>query len=297
MMSTVHAPYNLEMADNCLNCRLRGRGFFCQLAGDELRDFAAISYSTVYPEGSVLFVEGQTPRGVYILCRGKAKLSMVSKEGKTLILHISEPGDVLGLSSCLLGQAYQGTVETLSPCQLNFIRREDFLHYIRTHANAMFRVAEFLSREYHSACHEIGSLGLAHSAAEKMARLLLDWKETHANGNGVTALKLTLTHEEMAQMIGSSRETVTRMLARFRASNYIEIHGSTLLIRNRAALQEIANSDGEAEQEPAPAVFPVSGQGAAEHRATRPSNGGAAGASPRSRPARAGAAVLQLSAR
>jgi CRP/FNR family cyclic AMP-dependent transcriptional regulator len=294
MMSTVHAPYNLEMADNCLHCRLRGKGYFCQLAGDELQGLAAISYSTVYPEGSVLFVEGQMPRGVYILCRGRAKLSMVSKEGKTLILRISEPGDILGLSSCLLSQPYQGTVETLSPCQLNFIRREDFLHFVRSHPNSMFRVAEFLSREYHSACHEIGSLGLAHSAAEKMARLLLDWKDTRANGNGSTTLKLTLTHEEMAQMIGSSRETVTRMLARFRAKDYIEVHGSTLLIRNRAALQVIAGGESESEREAEAAVF-INDNGSAR-RPSSAGNGSTAAGS-RSRSARFPVSVLQVSAR
>jgi CRP/FNR family transcriptional regulator len=115
MMSTVHTPYNLEMSDNCLNCQLRGRGFFCQFAGEELRGLAAVSYSTVYPENSVLFVEGQMPRGVYILCRGRAKLSMVSSEGKTLILHISEPGDILGLSSCLLSQPYPLSAELHPP--------------------------------------------------------------------------------------------------------------------------------------------------------------------------------------
>ncbi len=275
-MSTVHAPYNLEMSDNCANCRLRGRGYYCQLPGEELRGLAAISYSTVYPENSVLFVEGQMPRGVYILCRGRAKLSMVSSEGKTLILHISEPGEILGLSSCLLGQPYQATVETLSPCQLNFIRREDFLSYIRTHSEAMFRVAEFLSREYRAACNEIGSLGLSHSAAEKMARLLLDWRDTHGNGNGTTMLKLTLTHEEMAQMIGSSRETVTRMLARFRAKKYIEIRGSTLVIHNRAALQSLAESQDGGERpepmsppnlaEPAPGLRVAAGPGTAASR-------------------------------
>lgn len=294
MMSTVRAPYNLEMADNCLNCRYRGRGYFCALAAEELQALAAISYSTVYPEGSVLFVEGQMPRGVYILCRGKAKLSMVSKEGKTLILRISEPGEILGLSSCLLSQPYQGTVETLSPCQLNFIRREDFLHFVRTHPNAMFRVAEFLSREYRSACHEIGSLGLSHSAAEKLARLLLDWKETRANGNGSTVLKLTLTHEEMAQMIGASRETVTRMLARFRDKNYIEVHGSSLLIRNRAALQQIANTDVDTGREAESPVSTASGNGS-ERRASNPGIGAVAG--PRSRSAKSSVPVLQLSAR
>lgn len=291
-MATVHAPYNLEMSDNCLNCRLRARGYFCQSAGDELRDLAAISYSTVYPENSVLFVEGQMPRGVYILCRGKAKLSMVSSEGKTLILHIAEPGEVLGLSSCLLGQPYQATVESLSPCQLNFIRREDFLSYIRNHPEAMFRVAEFLSREYRAACNEIGSLGLAHSAAEKMARLLLDWKETYADGNGATTLKLTLTHEEMAQMIGSSRETVTRMLARFRAKNYIEVHGSTLLIRNRAALQSMADNPGNGEPEEAPPAARGNGL-----RRTPGISAASISPAPRSRAAKSPAPVLQLSAR
>jgi CRP/FNR family transcriptional regulator len=274
------------MSDNCINCRLRGRGYFCQMGSEDLRDLAGISYSTVYPENSVLFVEGQMPRGVYILCRGKAKLSMVSSEGKTLILHIAEPGEVMGLSSCLLGQPYQATVETLSPCQLNFIRREDFLNYIRNHSESMFRVAEFLSREYRAACNEIGSLGLAHSAAEKMARLLLDWKETHAGGNGAITLKLTLTHEEMAQMIGSSRETVTRMLARFRAKNYIEVHGSTLLIRNRAALESLANTQGEREPAiaaPPPMPIPLR------------RNGGAP--APRSRSAKSQGPALQLAAR
>ena len=291
-MSTVHAPYNLEMSDNCLNCKLRSRGYFCQFAGEDLRGLAAISYSTVYPESSVLFVEGQMPRGAYILCRGRAKLSMVSSEGKTLILHIAEPGEILGLSSCLLGQPYQATVETLSPCQLNFIRREDFLLFIRNHPEAMFRVAEFLSREYRAACNEIGSLGLAHSAAEKMARLLLDWKETRGNGNGETALKMTLTHEEMAQMIGSSRETVTRMLARFRAKNYIEVHGSTLLIRNRPALQSLAGEPAPGEPRPE-ALLPKS----AGNDSSLGRNSATASHSSRSRSARPQAPVLQLSVR
>lgn len=292
-MATVHAPYNLEMSDNCINCKLRARGYFCQFGGDEVRGLAAISYPTVYPENSVLFVEGQMPRGVYILCRGKAKLSMVSSEGKTLILHISEPGEILGLSSCLLGQPYQATMESLSPCQLNFIRRDDFLLYVRNHPEAMFRVAEFLSREYRAACNEIGSLGLAHSAAEKMARLLLGWKESHAHSNGATTLKLTLTHEEMAQMIGSSRETVTRMLARFRAKDYIEVHGSTLLIRNRAALQSLADNPGDGD--PAETRVPAPGYGLRRSPETAAASIGPA--APRARAAKSPAPMLQLSAR
>jgi CRP/FNR family transcriptional regulator len=198
------------------------------------------------------------PRGVYLLCRGRAKLSMVSSEGKTIILRIAEAGEVLGLSACMLSQPYQATVETLNPCQLNFIRREDFLRFIRGNPEALFRAAEFLSREYSSACHEISSLGLSHSAAEKTARLLLQFHRVASAGNGNGALlKLTVTHEEMAQMIGASRETVTRMLARFRVRGYIEIRGANLRICDHAALQALAEN-----HRPPPASLPATASGA-----------------------------------
>ena len=155
----------------------------------------------------------------------------------------------------------------------------------------MFRVAEFLSREYRAACNEIGSLGLSHSAAEKMARLLLDWKDTRGDGNGTTTLKLTLTHEEMAQMIGSSRETVTRMLARFRAKKYIEIRGSTLVINNRAALQSLADNHDSGEQ-PGPMSPPSLAEPGPVLRA--PTSQGTAA---RPRPAKLHHPALQLSAR
>jgi hypothetical protein len=128
---------------------------------------------------------------------------------------------------------------------VNFIRRDDFLRFLRSHGEAMFRVAQHVGREYQSACRELNSLGLTHSAAAKMAKLLLGWQDVRLNGNGHSSIKLTLTHEEMAQMIGASRETVTRILARFRNHDYIEIQGATLFIRNRAGLQSIADNHSE----------------------------------------------------
>ena len=61
---------------------------------------------TSYPQGAVLFVEGQAPRGVYMICRGEAKLSVVSQDGRTLILKIAGPGEVLGLSACVMNKGY-----------------------------------------------------------------------------------------------------------------------------------------------------------------------------------------------
>ena len=254
-MPVSRSPYNLELSETCAGCRSRSDNFFCSLEPKTLRSLEAMSFVTAYPEESSLFVEGQAPRGIYVLCRGRVKLSVVSADGKTLILRIAQPGEVLGLSASVLGRAHEMTAETLSPCQVNFIKRDDFLRFLREDSEACLRVAEQLSQEYQAACREIGSLGFSRSAEGKLANLMLDWmRAAGANNGGGNVIKLTLTHEEMSQMIGVSRETITRTLAKFKARKYIEIHGSTLTVRNPGALESIAESNraSAAVQETAP---------------------------------------------
>src|SRR5215467_1782508 len=220
---------------------MRADRLFCDLPTSALQAFESIKYATAYPKGAVLFVEGQAPRGIFVLCKGRVKLSICATDGKTLILKIAEPGEVLGLSASVSGKAYELTAETVDPCQVNFVKREDFLRFLRDHAEACLRVAEQLSDKYNSACREIRSLGLSHSAAEKLAKLLLEW--TARNGEAAKLeprLKLALTHEEIAQMIGTSRETVTRLFADLKKRQIVQSKGSTLLIRNKAALRAMA---------------------------------------------------------
>ena len=242
-MPAARAPYNLELSESCGGCRNKTTNFFCSLDPKSLRNLEAMSFVTAYPEESALFVEGQAPRGIYVLCRGRVKLSVVSADGKTLILRIVQAGEILGLSSSVLGRPHEMTAETLTPCQVNFVKREDFLRFLREHSDACFRVAEQLSEKYNTACHEIRALGLSHSAAEKLAKLLLEW----SSKNGESAkqeprLKLALTHEEIAQMIGTSRETVTRLFAELKKRQIVHAKGSTLHIRNKAALKALATN-------------------------------------------------------
>jgi CRP/FNR family transcriptional regulator len=123
----------------------------------------------------VLFVDGQNPRGIFVLCKGRVKLSLTSSNGKTLILKIAEPGEVLGLSATISGHPYELTAETIDPCQINFVKREDFLRFLKEQRDACFRVAQQLSDKYNESCGEVRSLVLSHSAAEKLAKVLLDW--------------------------------------------------------------------------------------------------------------------------
>ena len=146
-----------------------------------MKALESIKSTAAYPKGALLFVEGQNPRGVFVLCHGRAKLSTSSADGKTIILKIAEPGEILGLSATVSGKAYEVTAELMEPSQANFITRQDFLNFLRDHGDASLRVAEQLSQNYHSAYEEIRSLGLSHSASEKLAKLLLEWAK---EGNG-----------------------------------------------------------------------------------------------------------------
>jgi CRP/FNR family transcriptional regulator len=232
----------MEIVESCLTCKLRADRIFCDLPATALHAFESIKYATAYPQGAVLFVEGQVPRGIFVLCKGSVKLSINSPNGRTMIVKLAEPGEVLGLSATISGKPYEVTAETLDPCQVNFVKRDDFLRFLKDDVEACFKVAEQLSDKYHTACQEVRSLGLSHSASEKLANLLLEWSAK--NGESAKAeprLKLRLTHEEIAQMIGTSRETVTRLFAEMKRRQIVQSKGSTLLIRNTAALREIAN--------------------------------------------------------
>ena len=238
-MSPSGQPYGLQIVENCLICKLRTDGFFCELPKTSLEAFEKIKYSAAYPQGAVLFLEAQEPRGIYMICAGRVKLSTTNRDGKTLILRIADPGEILGLHATVSGKPYELTAETLQPCQLNFIKREDFLRFLKEHGDACLHAAEHLSANCQDAYELIRTLGLSHSVSEKLARLLLEWAGEGENTKDGIRLKLALTHEEIAQLIGTSRETVTRVLTEFRKKKIAEFHGSTLLIRNRAGLEQL----------------------------------------------------------
>jgi len=117
------------------------------------------------------------------------------------------------------------------------------LRFLKENGTASLRVSEHLSNNYHNAFEQIRSLGLSHTASEKLAKLILDWAAKNGKeSEKEISLKLTLTHEEIAQMIGASRETVTRLLGDFKNRQIIHIKGSTLIIRDKAALSAMVSS-------------------------------------------------------
>ena len=226
---------------DCINCEHRSLRMFCNLDGAALVAYATIGVETSFARGTTLFNEGGRSKGVFVICTGQVKLFCTSKEGKTLILKIALPGDVLGLGAVISGSAYEVTAETLEPTQIKSIPRDDFLSFLEKHGEGSLHAAKALSDDYKAAFFDARRLALSSSSAGRLAGVLLDWGKTAATcGKFEMRFTMALTHEELANMVGSSRETVTRMLSRFRKEELIQMRGSSILILAPERLERLA---------------------------------------------------------
>jgi len=209
---------------------------FYHLRQDVREQLEAISSSVTYAKGEVLFVEGQKSEGVFVLQSGSIKLSASSADGKSLIVGKVEKGEILGLPTAISGKPNELTAEALKPAECSFVMRDIFLQFLREHGNAALRVAEILSHMYDAAFGQARYLGLSTSAEEKLARLLLELPAATSQHNGHT---FPLTHKEIAGMIGLSRETVSRMLARFKRANLIQTRHTGFRVLDRSGLEQL----------------------------------------------------------
>jgi CRP/FNR family transcriptional regulator len=218
----------------------RSGEFFKKLSPAALRDLESMEFPTLYQPGMLLFSEKSMPTGIFIVVSGEVKLSINSSEGKRLILSIAKAGDVLGLSSVLSGLPSEMTAEVLYPSRIAIIERDQFIAFMSRHPEVYQVVTQELSLQYKVACEQLRTVALSGSAPEKLARLLLEWSEGGQKTEAGTRFRFSLTHEEIGEFIGASRETVTRTLSTFKSRRLVAFHGSILEIPSRVALEHLA---------------------------------------------------------
>jgi len=233
-------PYGLEIIESCTACPISKDGLFCHLPPATLAELDAIRQIAIYPKGSLLFVETEAPRGIFILCAGCAKLTTSSPTGREVILRLAERGEVLGLSAAMANVTYGLTAETLEPCQVNFLPRAEFLRLLQRHPEVARRVAHHLSSELHTAYTQIRRMALAPTARIKLAGLLRDWAQLKGEptARGLR-FRLPLTHSEIGELIGASRETVTRLLGDFQRAGILQVKGNSFLLIQLARLETL----------------------------------------------------------
>jgi CRP/FNR family cyclic AMP-dependent transcriptional regulator len=228
----------LNSANN--TSKLSGEQSGRQIAPITLKEF--VPSTITYPKSALLFLEGQASRGVFILYQGEVKVSICSSEGKRLIVRFAKAGEILGLTATLTGKPHEESAETICPCQVAFVHREEFLSRLTTYTGASHAVISQVIMQYQAICDQLRTIGLLSSVHQKLAMLLLNRSDrSHSNGDSVT-VTLPLTHEEIAECIGTTRETVTRALSEFKHQRLLKVNGVRLTIPSRAALETFVNA-------------------------------------------------------
>jgi CRP/FNR family transcriptional regulator, cyclic AMP receptor protein len=231
------------MSNSVTDCKVpvqSGGEFFGKLSAEAVADLISLEHATSYPSSTMLFSETDPANGVFVILEGEVKLSINSSDGRRLILRIAKKGAVLGLESVISGQTSEMTAETLYPSRIAKISRRDFLAFMMRHPEAYQIVGEELGRQIGMAYAQLRSVALSASAPEKLARLLLDFGQDGQNTEAGTCFRLSFTHEEIGEFIGTSRETVTRTLSAFKTRRLVDFHGSKLTIPNKTALASYA---------------------------------------------------------
>lgn len=226
---------------NCAKGDFRSMRMFCNLHAEALDEYLSIGLEKTFARGDILFQENGLGSCIFVICTGQVKLSCTSREGRTLILRIAVPGDVLGLAAVISGSTYEVTAEALMPTEVKNIERNDFLSFHQKHSEASLHAAQALSEDYKTAFVDARRLALSGSARGRLAGVLLELGRAAAFRSKLEMrFTMALSHEELGNLIGSSRETVTRTMGRLKKDNLIQVRGSSILIVAPELLEQLS---------------------------------------------------------
>jgi CRP/FNR family transcriptional regulator, cyclic AMP receptor protein len=231
-------PYGIEITENCLDCRRRAGRLFCDLPQGTLERLQTLGVSAACPKGSILFTQGQSPQKVFIVCIGHIKLSMASPTARRFCCGVAEPGTVLGLSSLISGKPHEVDAEALEACHLRVLKASPLLDLLREDDAACLAAVRCLSNDVQRIIGCVRLLGLSHSGIQRLAKLLI---QLSAREGTKTRTVVYLSHRELAQMLGMTRETVTRLLALLTDQQIIQRNGPYVLVGNENALRMLSS--------------------------------------------------------
>jgi CRP/FNR family transcriptional regulator, cyclic AMP receptor protein len=226
-----------ERQQSCLPDLRKGR-FLVSLSDKALLDIQSLTSLSTSGSGTILFVEGQSPQEVFVLLEGQVKVFMNSNEGKRLTVHIASAGEILGLASAFTNNPHRTSGETLYPSKIASIGRADFMKFLMAHPEAALLAARELGESCDRSYTRLRTIGVTPSNRSKLARLLLEWSVQGQQTERGMQIHLALKHGEIAECIGTCRESVTRILRDLQRRNVIELRGSLLTITDQFALEQ-----------------------------------------------------------
>ena len=231
-----------QIPAGCAACSNRRPGWFCSLGSAVLADLELATSTISLPAQAALFTQGEEARCLFLICSGYLKLTTGRTDGHQMIVRVAGPGSVLGLYAVLSHGVYEVSAESLTSAQLRPVERERFLAFLRSHKEAQLRAVQCICQEYRFALQDACRIALADTVAARLGRLLLEL--AHQIGEQINPVEfrfpLLLTHEEMASMVCTTRETVTRTLGQFRKDGWISIEDALVTLHQPERLQSLA---------------------------------------------------------
>jgi CRP-like cAMP-binding protein len=215
--------------------------FLGEVPPDDLEALEAAGRRLPQTAGSTLFVEGEGAGRVLIITRGRAKIFATTETGRSVVLGIRGPGDIVGELSAVDGQPRIATATMLDPGEVLVIPAEVFHRFLDERAGIASTLVRILAVRLRDADRSRTMFG-AHDCATRLARILLELAERHgcSEGDG-TLIDIPLTQQDLADWVGASREAVTKALHSFRRGGIIETRRRAIVVHDLAGLQKRAN--------------------------------------------------------
>jgi CRP/FNR family transcriptional regulator, cyclic AMP receptor protein len=222
------------MATTVSTTVLKSVPLFASFPDDQLRMLVTVVTRRSAPRGSVIMAAGDQIDSLYIVISGRLKVMMSDADGKEVILSLIGPGEFFGEMGLIDDSPRSASVVTIEPCELLSISKRDFKKCLEENFDMAMAVMRGLVRRLREADRKIGSLALL-DVYGRVARLLLDMSED-VNGQKIVAKRLP--KQDIAKMIGASREMVSRVMKDLQMGGYIEMRGSTIVLRDTILLRD-----------------------------------------------------------
>lgn len=222
----------------CSNCQSRGHSLFHYCGPAELDVLDAHKSSNVYKKGQILFFEGNNPLGLFCINHGLFKVYKTGLDGKEQILYLAKPGDFMGYRALIAEEPYTASAEALDESVACFIPKADFTRVLEQQPDISRKLMRSLCHELGIAAEKLTSMAQK-TVRERLAETLLLLYESFEHQNNDT-ISIQLPREDIANITGTSTETVIRLLSEFKEDGMIELKGRNIRVANPSALKKAA---------------------------------------------------------
>lgn len=233
---------NQANAPRCEDCKCRCHGIFRDLSVELLEKLSHARIYNTYKPHQVIFYEGNQPFGIFGIYSGRVKIYKSDALGHQQIVRIVGAGDLIGYRCILANEPYTATAETLSDVEACFIDKKNFFKLIEQAPQTAFNIMQSLATDLRGA--EEKHIKLVHkNVRERFAELLLNFSVQYGKkcSQGIE-LGIQLSRDEMAGIIGSSSESVIRMMSEFKNERLIDVQGRKIILLNLPLLKKASEN-------------------------------------------------------